>query len=145
MQWVDKLFVELSTDELFEIYRLRATVFNGEQDSSYPDPDEQDRTAHHLFCRDGQQVIAYARYFKVDGHVSFGRVVILKDRRGTGLSKSLMEHLLTDIQKDFPGLEIIIHAQYYIQDYYAKYGFTPTGKPFIEADRKHILMTHPGL
>lgn len=145
MQWFNKSFVELSTDELLEIYRLRAIVFNSEQGSSYPDPDEQDRTAHHLFCRDGRRLIAYARYFKVDGHVSFGRVVILKDYRGSGLSKSLMTHLLAGIQKAFPGLEIIIHAQYYIQGYYAKYGFTPTGNPFIEAGRKHITMTHPAL
>ena len=145
MEWFDKSFAALTTDELFRIYQLRAQVFNGEQESSYPDPDEQDRTARHLFCCDGSRVVAYARYFRAGKQVSFGRVVIQREYRGTGLSASLMTRLLTGIHRAFPGMEIIIHAQYYIRGYYAKYGFTPTGDPFTEAGRKHITMTHPAL
>lgn len=145
MQWFNKTFDELTGVELFKIYQLRALVFNGEQESSYPDPDENDLVAHHLFCCDGLQVVAYARYFEVGKQVTFGRVVIRKNYRGTGLSKPLMDQLLSGIQRDFPGREIVIHAQYYIRGYYARYGFHPTGDPFIEAERKHITMTHPGL
>lgn len=87
MEWFDKSFAGLTTDELFRIYQLRAQVFNGEQESSYPDPDEQDRTARHLFCCDGSRVVAYARYFRAGKQVSFGRVVIQREYRGTGLSQ----------------------------------------------------------
>ncbi len=42
MQWFDKQFTELTVNELFAILKLRAQVFNGEQQSSYPDPDDSD-------------------------------------------------------------------------------------------------------
>lgn len=145
MDWYDKEFSELTVDELYQIYRLRAQVFNTEQKSAYCDPDDQDPHARHLFLSDGGRVVAYARYFPVSGHVTFGRVVIAKDRRGTGLSTPLMDHLLAGIRAHFPGLEIIIHAQYYIRGYYQKFGFAPFGKTFIEADRKHVKMRHPAL
>ena len=45
MEWFDKTFNELTTMELFKIYYLRCQVFNGEQESTYPDPDMQDLTA----------------------------------------------------------------------------------------------------
>lgn len=145
MDWYDKSFDELTVYELFRIYQLRTVVFNAEQDSAYPDPDDEDLTARHLFCEDGNHVVAYARYFIDGDHVTFGRVVIAKDYRGTGLSTLLMEKIMNGIKKYFPGHEIIIHAQYYVRGYYAKFGFVPFGDTFIEADRQHISMKHPAL
>ena len=82
MEWQDKEFTALTVDELQRIYWLRAQVFNAEQQSSYPEPDEQDRHCHHLFAREGEQVVAYARYFATADGVSFGRVVVAKAYRG---------------------------------------------------------------
>ena len=145
MNWYDKAFDDLTVNELFQIYKLRALVFNAEQDSPYPDPDDDDPVARHVLCMDNGQLVAYARYFIDHDHATFGRVVSTKDHRGTGLSTPLMEHLLAGIKEYFPGKEIIIHAQYYVRSYYAKFGFTSFGDPFIEADRKHISMKHVGL
>ena len=145
MNWYDKSFDELTVNELFQVYKLRTQVFNAEQDSSYPDPDDEDLVARHIFYKDNGQVVAYARYFMDGDHATFGRVVIAKGHRGTGLSTPLMNHIMAGIEKHFPDQEIIIHAQYYVRSYYAKFGFTSVGDPFIEADRKHISMKHPAL
>lgn len=143
MQWFDKTFDNLTVNELFEIYKLRATVFNTEQHSDYCDPDDQDPLAHHVFGKINGHVVAYARYFMNDQVVTFGRVVIAQASRGQGIGTPLMEHLLSGIKKHFPGNEISIHAQVQVKGYYAKFGFTPVGQTFIEANRKHVQMIHP--
>ncbi|MDO4903133.1 MAG: GNAT family N-acetyltransferase [Limosilactobacillus sp.] len=145
MEWFDKTFDELSAREIFAILKLRCEVFNGEQECITPDPDDQDLACRHIFCTDDGNLVAYARYFTEDGNITFGRVVIAKDHRGTGISQTLMENIMAGIKNYFPGNKILIHAQYYVRGYYAKYGFTEVGEPFMEAERKHIAMEHPAL
>lgn len=145
MQWYDKTFNELKGRELFGIYKLRATVFNTEQNSAYCDPDDNDLRARHVFGVANGQVIAYTRYFTVGDHLTFGRVVIAKKNRGQGMGTLLMEHVLRGIKEYFPGQEIIIHAQVPVVGYYRKFNFTSFGAAFIEAGRKHIQMKHSGL
>lgn len=145
MQWYDQSFQELTNHELLQIFELRARVFNEEQDSTYPDPDDQDQFARHVFAMDGDQLVAYARYFVEDGKATFGRVVVAPDFRKQGLGKKLVDHVMDGIQQHESGREIFIHAQYYIRHFYAEFGFTETGQPFMEADRKHIMMIHPAM
>ena len=144
MEWHDKTFDELSTKELFQIYYLRTQVFNDEQHSTYPDPDYQDLTAHHVLAMQDGHLAAYARYFIEDDYVTFGRVVVAKANRGTGLGKALICQVIQQIQQTFPGKQIKIHAQYYVKDFYHELGFVPVGEPFIEAECKHIQMTYQG-
>lgn len=145
MEWQDKEFTALTVDELQRIYWLRAQVFNAEQQSSYPEPDEQDRHCHHLFAREGEQVVAYARYFATADGVSFGRVVVAKAYRGTGVGRALLQRLLARIKRHFPGQAITIHAQTPVVGYYQQAGFEVVGQPFMEAQREHVTMVHPGM
>lgn len=146
MQWEDKSFSDLSLDQLFLIYQLRAIVFNEEQHCNVPDPDENDRKAHHVFAMDQGHMVAYARYYPLDQQkVSFGRVAVACDYRGQGLGKELISHVMQGIQQNYAQRPILIHSQYYIQKLYRQLGFTPVGQPFLEAGIKHIAMTHPAL
>ena len=43
-----KSFHELSTDELFEIYKLRVSVFVVEQSCAYQEVDDEDKKAYHV-------------------------------------------------------------------------------------------------
>ena len=52
MELVVKRFSELSAEELFEIYKLRVSVFVVEQNCPYQEVDDADRVAHHLWFRD---------------------------------------------------------------------------------------------
>ncbi len=145
MKWIDKPYQELSRDDLFAILKERATVFNDEQKSYWPDPDDQDPRAHHVWAIENGKVAAYARYFETNGKATFGRVLVAAKFRHQGLGKELMNHVLAGIKKNYGQLEIVIHAQLYVQQMYAHFGFQPSGDVFIEAQRKHILMTHAPL
>lgn len=145
MQWQDKSFHELTNQELFQILKLRALVFNTEQDSTYCDPDDHDLAARHVFACDKGQVAAYARYFISGDAVTFGRVVVAKAYRGRGLGKKLVQELLDGIQAHFPGKRVVIHAQSYVTSLYAGFGFQQVGQEFMEAGRKHYQMVHPAL
>ena len=78
MEWYCKTFDELTTDELYEILRLRTDVFIVEQNCPYPDIDGRDRECVHLFARQDDRICAYLRMFRKDdepGVLWMGRVV----------------------------------------------------------------------
>ena len=68
MELVIKHFTELTADELFEIYKLRCTVFIVEQTCIYQDVDDFDRIAYHLWLSEEEGIQAYDR---VSPHVSY--------------------------------------------------------------------------
>lgn len=47
-----KQFNELSAQELFEIYKLRVSVFVVDQSCPYQEVDDADKAAYHLVLRD---------------------------------------------------------------------------------------------
>ena len=47
MELIVKHFSELSAEELFEIYKLRISVFVVEQNCPYQEADDADRAAYH--------------------------------------------------------------------------------------------------
>ena len=87
MELVVKHFNELSARELFEIYKLRVSVFVVEQSCPYQEVDDADRAAYHLVLRNEDGIQAYARVLPPG--VSFddaaiGRVIAVKRRQGLG-------------------------------------------------------------
>ena len=87
MELIVKHFNELSAQELFEIYKLRVSVFVVEQNCPYQEVDDADKTAYHLVLRDEDGIQAYARVLPPG--VSFddaaiGRVIAVKRRQGLG-------------------------------------------------------------
>lgn len=63
MELIAKHFSELSVQELYEIYKLRVSVFIVEQHCPYQDIDELDTVSYHIFLRseDGIEAQVYAR------------------------------------------------------------------------------------
>ncbi|WP_413628106.1 GNAT family N-acetyltransferase [Fructilactobacillus vespulae] len=141
--WYVKKFAELTTQELFLIYKARGAVFIEEQQIVENDIDEQDLTAIHVFEIQADAVVAYARVFQMDQHVTFGRVLTSAAVRGTGKGKALLNELFSVIKHDFKGLPIEIDAQVHAIGYYEKSGFQVTSAPFLEAGVSHVKMTHP--
>ena len=88
MELICKHFSELTASELYEIYRLRVSVFVVEQNCAYQDVDEADRTAWHIWLQDEGGIAAYARVLApgtVFPDVSIGRVTAA---RGWGAGSS---------------------------------------------------------
>lgn len=141
--WYIKQFNELTTRELFLILKARGAVFVEEQQIVENDIDDQDLDSIHVFEIQNDAVVAYARVFQLDQHVTFGRVLTSAAVRGTGKGKELLDEIFSVIKRDFAGLPIEIDAQEHAIGYYEKAGFQVTSAPFVEAGVSHVKMIHP--
>lgn len=138
--WSIKSFSELTTSELYAIYKLRVKTFVVEQQRVYQEVDNIDLIAVHVFKTVGGKIVAYARVFQEAEHLSFGRVVVAQQQRGQHLGSELMQQILTVAATRFSGLAMQIEAQIQVQDFYKRFGFTTSGRPFIFNHTEHIKM-----
>lgn len=107
--WHIKKFNELSTDELYDIIRLRNSIFVVEQKRLYQDLDSVDKRALHLFKTDSEgEIVAYARIFlEDDGQtVSFGRVATSRKVRGQGIGGQLLDRIMDTIRTYSPSTRL---------------------------------------
>ncbi|EJN93567.1 GNAT family N-acetyltransferase [Streptococcus ratti] len=138
--WKLKTFDELSTHELFAIYKVRTDIFVVEQNCAYPEVDDKDLTALHLFLENGQAVSAYCRIIPNNELVQIGRVLVSPENRKKGLAKELVTKALSICQKTFPNQPIYIQAQAYLKSFYASFGFQPSSQEYLEDGIPHIDM-----
>ena len=61
MKIITKHFNELSLTELYEILKARINVFVVEQNCPYPEIDDKDKDAYHVFIKEDHEVVAYLR------------------------------------------------------------------------------------
>ena len=59
IEYIWKIFPELTTDELYEIIHLRQKVFIVEQDCPYVDADYADQKAYHLLAYKKGKLVGY--------------------------------------------------------------------------------------
>jgi len=138
-----KRFNELSTEELYQILRLRSEVFVVEQDCVYQDVDNKDQKALHIIGNKDGEVVAYTRVFKPGDYfnnVSIGRVVVSQDQRKYGLGKQIMQASLAAIDQRFPDKAIEISAQSYLLKFYTALGFSAFGEEYLEDGIPHRRM-----
>jgi ElaA protein len=143
INWFIKDFASLDRDDLYKIIQLRNAVFVVEQNCVYQDADGKDDKAWHLFAKDGDKVIAYARLFKTGDYfdkASIGRVVVDPEYRGQDLGKTLMQKAMTFIFENLDENTIEISAQTYLEQFYRDLGFIPYGEPYLEDGIPHIRM-----
>ena len=141
MELVVKHFSELSAEELFEIYKLRVSVFVVEQKCFYQEVDDADPLAYHIWLKDEGGMEAYARVLPqgaVFPAASFGRVIAVKRR--CGLGSQIVEAAIHTAKTKFHAEQITIEAQTYARSLYEKYGFRQTSEEFLEDGVPHIQM-----
>lgn len=141
--WQCKDFKSLSTYEIYAILQLRINVFMLEQQCLYPECDDKDLNAHHLFALHGNRIVAYARLLPpgisyVDA--SIGRVVTAADHRNAGLGKLVMQYAISNLDILFPQNEIRISAQAHLQKFYESLGFEKVSDTYLEDNIPHIEM-----
>jgi len=147
MEWELKRFKQLDVDELYELLKLRVDVFIVEQNCPYCELDEKDRHPETLHFsgrnKDDGKLTAYLRIlppglsFK---QVSFGRVVVAKEKRGQGISNTMVKRALEIIEHTWPAHNIKIGAQIYLKHFYESQGFKPVSKEYLEDGIVHIDM-----
>ena len=142
MQLHIKRFEELTVDELYAILKLRVDVFVVEQTCPYPELDDKDQGAYHVFLTDEKGIQAYLRV--LDRGVSFddvsiGRVISRKRRQGLGTQ--IVSEGIALAQQRFHAERIVIEAQTYARKLYENLGFVQTSDEFLEDGIPHIQMT----
>ncbi len=141
MDLIVKHFSELSTEELFEIYKLRVSVFVVEQECPYQEVDDADCIAYHLWLKDEDGMEAYARVLPKGTTFStaaIGRVIAIKRR--CGLGSKIVEAAINTAKTKLYADQITIEAQVYARSLYEKYGFRQTSEEFLEDGIPHIQM-----
>ena len=138
-----KRFDELTTQELYELLRIRTDVFVVEQDCVYQDMDYDDQPAIHLWLTDEEdRIVALCRVCPAGTHmeeVSIGRVITTE--RGKGYGKQIMMAGIEVAKKDFGAKRIDIEAQEYAKGFYEQVGFRQSSEQFILDGIPHIRMT----
>ncbi len=136
-----KHFHELTVDELYEILKLRVSVFVVEQNCPYMEVDDLDQSAIHVYLKDDNGIQAYLRVMDKNmsrEYVSIGRVIAAKRRCGLG-SKILSEGIRQAIES-FGAEKIYLEAQTYAKGFYEKQGFKQVSEEFLEDGIPHVKM-----
>lgn len=138
--WKIKSLSQMTSNEFYQCLKLRIDTFVVEQSRIYPELDDDDLHALHVYhLNDQNQVYAYARVFLVDDHIVFGRVVVAKSARHTGLATALMHHII-EACRQLGSKPIVILAQEQVVGYYKHFGFKTSGEPFIHESTPHVKM-----
>ena len=141
--WKIKTFELLNTPELYKILKLRTDVFVVEQNCAYPELDNKDQTAMHLWAEQDDAILAYCRIFPPGINYresSIGRVVTAPNRRKQNLGRHLMLLAIQSIETHYHTTTIRISAQDYLLDFYKTFGFKDTGKKYLEDGIPHTEM-----
>ena len=142
LQLHKKAFQELTTEELYELLRVRSEVFVVEQDCVYQDMDGDDQKSIHLWLTVQDKVVALARVCPAGTHmkeISIGRVITTERNKGYG--KQIMLHAIDAAIEHFDAIVIDIEAQEYAKGFYESVGFRQSSEPFMLDGIPHIKMT----
>ena len=141
MEIIIKKFNELSLEELYEILKIRVSVFVVEQNCPYQEIDDKDKQAYHIYIREDKQIKAYLRV--LDKEVSFPEVSIgrvLTTERNKGYSNTLIKEGIKVAKEKYNADKIKIEAQVYAKKIYEKHGFKQISDEFLEDGIPHIIM-----
>ena len=137
-----KAFQELTTEELYELLRVRSEVFVVEQNCVYQDMDGDDQQAVHLWLTVQDKIVALARVCPEGTHmkeISIGGVITTERAKGYG--KQIMTHAIDAAIEHFGATVIEIEAQEYAKGFYESAGFRQSSDTFMLDGIPHIKMT----
>ncbi len=134
-------FDDLDSRSAYLLWQLRESVFVVEQNCPYPELDGRDLEpgTRHVWVADGEHPVAYLRLLHDPGQARIGRVLVASSHRGRGLAEALMRQALELVG----GRDCVLDAQTYLVDWYARFGFTPSGPEFLEDGIPHVPMHRP--
>lgn len=141
--WKFKTFSQLTTEDLYKIIKARIDVFVVEQNCPYPDCDDTDQVALHLWAEQNGEVVCYCRIFPAGlkyAESSIGRVLTTEKGRGKNLGRQMMKYAVEAIENRLLTSQIRISAQDYLINFYKEFGFIPTEKKYLEDNLPHTEM-----
>jgi len=131
-----------TADELKTVYRIRKSVFIDEQHiPARIEIDEFENDSVHILAAKDNQPVGTARWRDTTVGRKLERFAVLKQYRGFGVGKALVEFCLKENQSNS---KIYLNAQKSVIEFYRKLGFVAVGEFFTEANIPHRTMEyHP--
>lgn len=127
-----------STQERKSIFDIRREVFVVEQKVSEEEEyDQYETSSTHFIAFSNGHPAGTCRVRNTDKGVKLERFAVLKEYRGKGIGQELVEKALEYSAKS---VNIYLHAQIQVVEFYAKFGFVKVGEMFEEAGIKHYKM-----
>lgn len=145
MKIFTKRLPDFTPEELYSMLQLRQDVFIVEQNCVYRDMDEKDFECYHLCIEIDKKVIACCRLVPPGisySEASIGRVCTSPSVRLEKFGIRLMEEAMLEMERLWPGINICISAQLYLEKFYTRFGFQSEGQPYPEDDIPHIKMRY---
>jgi len=140
-------FFELESTRLYEILRLRSEVFVVEQNCVYQDLDGLDQASLHVCEWQNDKLLAYSRLLApgvdFDDASAIGRIITCPSVRRKGHGRPLIEWSIKACEERWPSVSIKLHAQTYLLEFYATFGFERYGEEFLEDGLPHCFMERP--
>lgn len=131
-----------------EAMKVRFRVFVDEQSvpreiESDEHDDPGDRSAVHALVRDGDRVVAAGRFYERNrSTVQVGRMAVLREARGRGVGRSMLDALLAEAAKR-GYVRARLSAQTHALTFYQKAGFAAFGEDYDDAGIPHRDMERP--
>ncbi len=134
--------VAVTAADVLRVMVVRGIVFHDEQGVGWSDEfDDADAAAVHVLGECDGQPVASGRLCLLDGGwAKLGRVAVREQWRGRGIAHGMVGVLMQEAAR-LGVTKLKLHAQVYLEDFYAGYGFTRQGGVFDECGIDHILMT----
>ena len=139
--WQLKKFKQLELEELYQILKNRVDIFVVEQECAYPEIDGIDPESYHLFKKDQDELVAYARLIPggvVGDRPLIGRIIVNQDYREQGYGRKLINQAIKVMTEEWKATEIELHGQTYLRDFYQSFGFEETSEPYLEDGIPHV-------
>jgi predicted GNAT family N-acyltransferase len=133
--------------DLETAFAIRRQVFVDEQRvDAREEYDEFEDTSTHFLARVDGIPAGTARWRRTSNGVKMERFAVLKQFRGKGVGKALVQAVLDNIfsQQPEPIESIYLHAQLTAMPLYSSFGFVAVGPMFEEAAIQHYKMVLPG-
>ena len=121
-----------------DAYIVREKVFIIEQ-GFIDEIDFIDSYATHIVIYDKDNPIGTCRVFLDNNEYKLGRLAVLKEYRGEGIGKILVNEAEKHV-KTVGGKSIILHSQLQAKGFYNKAGYTEFGEIDYEENHPHIWM-----
>jgi predicted GNAT family N-acyltransferase len=129
MKFAIAAFRTSDRQRMAEARHIRQVVFCEEQGvAPHEEWDDKDDFCEHFLLTDDGTPIATARVrpygpgiFKVE------RVAVLKEKRGTGAGKAIMDEIMVRLR----GKSVVLNAQTAVEEFYKRLGFVSEGDVFV--------------
>jgi predicted GNAT family N-acyltransferase len=141
----DALEVRAARDEgeIEAAKQLRLRVFSGEQGvSPEGEVDGLDAEATHIVAVRRGEVVATCRLRFPQGRCKLERMVVEQNLRRTGIGSALLEEAEREALRQ-GAVEVVLHAQRQVEDFYAACGYAAEGETFLEEGIPHVQMRRP--